>query len=68
MEVVADYSSEVDTFALALARQNWPDSYEMGDIQEVSEQTIKNILHSISFDFCLVIGGCPCKDTSRLKH
>lgn len=52
------YSSEVDPYAAAIARRNYPDTVELGDIRGVSKQAIPEKIN-------LMCGGFPCQDLSR---
>jgi site-specific DNA-cytosine methylase len=52
------YSSEVDPYAAAIVRKNYPDVIELGDIKQ-----IKTPPKGVD----LMCGGSPCQDLSRAK-
>ena len=52
------YSSEIDKYAIAVSRYNFPDIIRFGDV--------KNIVEKID-DIDLLIGGSPCQDLSVAK-
>ena len=49
-------ASEVDKYAIAVARYNYPYTRQIGDINKVNPNSIK--------DIDLMIGGSPCQDVS----
>jgi DNA (cytosine-5)-methyltransferase 3A len=53
------YTSEVDKYASAVCRHNFPDVIELGDINNIDFSQLK--------DIDLVIGGSPCTDLSIAK-
>ena len=61
--------SEVDEFSRSLSALNWPESESWGDVRNIDERFIIRALANFD-DIALVtlVGGFPCKDTSRLKH
>ena len=69
MEILGDFDSEVCDFATELAAKNWPQVSLLGNIELISENQITDIVESLRdrTDIILLIGGFPCKDTSRLK-
>ena len=69
-EVVGNFDSELCPFADLLAGQNWPDASNLGDISLITESQISEILTTFVglIDIIVVLGGFPCKDTSRLKY
>ena len=69
VQVVGDFSSEVDEFALRIQDKCWPDHVKLGDITKVSESDLSRALKPFvgSIDAFLITSGFPCKDTSRLK-
>jgi len=50
------YSSEIDKYAIAIAKYHYPDNIELGDIRNISGKDLKNI--------DLLIGGSPCNNFS----
>jgi hypothetical protein len=68
-EVVGNFDSELCQFAELLSGQNWPSSSNLGDISLITECQIVDILANFVelIDLIVVLGGFPCKDTSRLK-
>jgi len=54
------YASEIDGYAIKIAKKNYPDIMEIGSVVD-----IKGILFSESTD--LLIGGSPCQDLSIAK-
>lgn len=53
------YASEVDKFAMIVTQNNYPNTIQLGDINNYEEWE----LHEID----LLIGGSPCQDLSRIK-
>ena len=51
------FASEVDRFAIQVAKANYPDIIHKGSVQHVLES---NFIKSIKID--LLIGGSPCQD------
>ena len=49
-------ASEVDKYAIAVARYNYPYTRQIGDINKINPNSIK--------DIDLMIGGSPCQDVS----
>jgi len=52
------YSSEIDPYASAIVRKNYPDVIELGDIKKLQEPP-----RGVD----LMCGGSPCQDLSRAK-
>ena len=50
------YASEIDKYAIAVARYNYPDTIFVGDIRNLKGKDFKNI--------DLIIGGSPCQNFS----
>lgn len=53
------YASEIEDVAIKISRKNYPNIIQLGDIQNIDEQTIKEIGH-----IDLIIGGSPCQGLS----
>jgi len=53
------YTSEIDKYALEIAKKNYPDNVELGDIVNLNSNNLPRI--------DLLIGGSPCQDLSGLK-
>ena len=51
------YASEVDPYAIKIAKKNFPTTIHLGDVTKITKETIK---HPID----LLIGGSPCQDLS----
>lgn len=49
-------SSEIDKYAMSVAQYNYPHTVQMGDINNINPNSIK--------DIDLMIGGSPCQDVS----
>lgn len=54
------YASEVDKYAIQIARKNYPDTIQLGDVKEVKGADLPKI--------DLLIGGSPCQDLSNYKY
>ena len=68
LEVDAYFASEIDTFAIQVAKANWPNIIEVGDVSKISYKD--GILHTEEGDFPapkidIVIGGSPCQGFSN---
>jgi len=50
------YASEIDKYAIAVAKYNFPDTIFVGDIRNLKGKDFKNI--------DLIIGGSPCQNFS----
>lgn len=62
------YASEINTFAIRVAKANWSDNIEIGDVSKVSYKD--GILYTEKGDFLvpkidMVIAGSPCQGFSR---
>ena len=53
------YASEVDKYAIGVTRENYPNTIQLGDINNLEEWALPKI--------DLLIGGSPCQDLSRIK-
>lgn len=51
------YASEIDRFAVSVTEKNFPDTIEIGDVQNVSSKNLPKIN--------LLIGGSPCQGFSN---
>lgn len=51
------YASEIDKYAIKIAMKNYPDTTQVGDIQELNFLTVPK-------DVFLVVGGSPCQSLS----
>lgn len=60
ISVDAYYASEIDKYARFIAKKNWPDIVELGDVRKISGEAFKGI--------DLLIGGPPCQDLSIAKR
>lgn len=50
------YASEIDKYAIKIAKKNYPDIIELGDVREVKAEMLPEI--------DLLVGGSPCQDLS----
>ena len=64
---IIDFYSEICPFANAVSKLRHPDAVQLGDIADISQDTVYNIAKNHEFDLVLLIAGFPCKDLSRLK-
>lgn len=53
------YASEIDKYAMQIARKNWPEMIQLGDVKDLPPSNLGNI--------DLLIGGSPCQDLSIAK-
>ena len=53
------YASEIDTYAMKVTQQNYPNTIQLGSVEFITKETFSN--HSID----LLIGGSPCQSFSR---
>lgn len=57
------YASEIEPNAIKISQKNYPDIIQMGDITELTEEKLRNIM-----PIDLIIGGSPCQDLSNYKY
>jgi DNA (cytosine-5)-methyltransferase 3A len=50
------YASEVDPYAIKVTQKNWPNTIQLGDIRNITKDTVENI--------DIIFGGSPCQDFS----
>lgn len=55
------YTSEIDNYALDVARMNFPTNIELGDIKELTSEKLKEL-----DDISLLLCGSPCQNLSSL--
>lgn len=70
--VEAYYASEIDKYAIAISKKNYPDIIQLGSVTEVRVREPEDeFLHSAcispSWKIDLMIGGSPCQDLSIAK-
>ena len=53
------YASEIDTYAMKVSQKNYPQIIQLGDIEDINRETIKELGH-----IDLIIGGSPCQGLS----
>ena len=53
-------ASEIDKYAIQVAKKNYPDTVELGDVKDVWARNLPKI--------DLLIGGSPCQDLSIAKN
>lgn len=51
------YASEIDKYAIKVAKHNYPETIEIGDIKALTDQTVPK-------DIFLLVGGSPCQSLS----
>ena len=51
------YASEIDKYAIEVTQANFPDTIQLGDVRDLSQQ-------SLNFKIFLVVAGSPCQDLS----
>lgn len=56
------YASEIDEHAIKVAKSNYPDIIELGDITQINEDILKTLPKIDA-----IIGGSPCQDISGLN-
>ena len=56
IKVDSYYASEIDKHAMTVAKANWPENINLGDVQHINYQMLPQI--------DLVIGGSPCQGFS----
>jgi len=59
------YASEIDKYAIQIAQNNFPDTVQIGDIRNLSDNFDINKQFGGGID--LLIGGSPCQDLSIAK-
>lgn len=57
IEVVDYFSSEIDKYAIRVAKNNYPNTIHVGDVSELKSEGLPHI--------DLLIGGSPCQSFSR---
>lgn len=57
------YASEIDKYAIKISKHNYPDIIQLGDIRNITEETLDNIM-----PIDLIMGGSPCQDLSCYKY
>ena len=53
------YASEIDTYAMKVSQKNYPQIIQLGDIEDINRETIKELGY-----IDLIIGGSPCQGLS----
>lgn len=56
------YASEIDKYAIQITQKNYPNTIQLGDITEITENEI-SALGSID----IIIGGSPCQSLSNIN-
>jgi DNA-cytosine methyltransferase len=59
IEVSNYYASEIDKYAIQVAKKNFPSTIHLGDIRNISVSNLSKI--------DLLIGGSPCQDLSQAQ-
>ena len=59
IEVDNYFASEIDKYAIEVARKNFPNTIQMGDVSEI---IVPNIIDQVEID--LLMGGSPCQGFS----
>jgi DNA-cytosine methyltransferase len=72
--VEAYYASEIDEYAIAVTRSNFPDTIQLGDVENIFyNETFhelwvrKSDIRFMGSNIDLLIGGSPCQDLSIAK-
>lgn len=55
------YASEINEYSIKVAKKNFPDTIELGDVRNLKKETINNKID-------LLIGGSPCQSFSFIGH
>ena len=53
------YASEINPYAMKVSHKNYPDIIQLGDIEDITRETIKEL-----GNIDLIIGGSPCQGLS----
>ena len=53
------YASEIDTYAMKVSQKNYPQIIQLGNIEDINRETIKELGY-----IDLIIGGSPCQGLS----
>ena len=53
------FASEIDTYAMKVSQKNYPNIIQIGDIENITRETIQEMGH-----IDLIIGGSPCQGLS----
>jgi hypothetical protein len=64
---IAHFFSEIDPDALTVASDRWPDAINLGDINEITSNTLLRLTEKFPEAKWFVSGGPPCTDVSLLK-
>lgn len=57
------YSSEIEPSTIKITQKNYPNTIQLGDITNVTEDVLDSIM-----PIDIVIGGSPCQDLSNYKY
>lgn len=55
------YASEINQYSIQIAKKNYPDTIELGDVRELTREQIEDVID-------LMIGGSPCQSFSFVGH
>jgi len=61
IEVNKYYASEINEYAIKIAKKNYPDTIQLGDVRELKKENISDKID-------LIIGGSPCQSFSFVGH
>ena len=67
VQVVASCASEIGTDALIVCVAEHPDAAQLGDLRQLSRDTISSIVASHPGAAFLLTGGVPCQQVSKLS-
>ena len=56
------FSSEIDKYAIQVSTKNWPDIIQLGDVKNITKDTISSYQGIVDID--LIVGGFPCQSYS----
>jgi len=54
------YASEIDKYAIKVAKENFPNTVHLGDVTKIDGNSFRN-----EFQIDLLIGGSPCQGFSK---
>ena len=62
------FASEIDKYAMKVTQANFPDTIQLGDVSEFSEDYLKAHNHFDDPPIDLLMGGSPCQGFSFAGH
>jgi site-specific DNA-cytosine methylase len=60
------YASEIDKYAIKIAKKNFPNTIHLGDVKGIDNSTFYSLHQSVLIDddIDLLLGGSPCQSFS----